>query len=305
MSSLYRFICLALLCGAMSGARADLSAGLVAWYPFDGNAKDASGNKNNGKILGGVQPTADRYGNANGAMQFDGVDGYVSIADAPSLNPKDQITVAYWMRVDDFGAEWTPVIYKGDQDEVAGCLAGRQYTFWLNSAQWAHIASAGDGDCSHYLAGNAFAMTDKWNHVVQVIDRKSAHQMSLYVNGKLQVQVDDGYSTFNRSAEPLLIGRDFEVFSSAPFHGALDDLRIWNRALGKNEVAELYRSSLQVAGTTDGFESLSVTCKNVTTAQTVTFSSQDKTTSTWNCEAKGLVVNAGDEVRITLDGIAH
>jgi len=305
VSTLNRFVCLLLLCCSMAGARADLSSGLVAWYPFDGNAKDASGNKNNGKVFGGVEATADRYGNAGGAMQFNGVDGYVSVPDAPSLNPKNQVTVAYWIRVDDFGAEWTPVVYKGDTDEVAGCLAGRQYTFWLNSGQWAHIASGGDGDCSHYLAGKPFAMSGKWNHVVQVIDRKSAHQMSLYVNGKLQVQVDDSYDTFNRSAEPLLIGIDFEPFASAPFHGALDDLRIFDRALGKNEVTELYRSSLQVAGTTDGFGSLSVTCRNVTTAQTVTFASQDKATSTWNCEAEGLVVNAGDEVRITLDGTAH
>jgi len=60
-----------------------------------------------------------------------------------------------------------------------------------------------------------------------------------------------------------------------------------------------------VAGTADGFKSLSVTCRNVTTSQTVTFASRDGVTSAWNCETEGLVVNAGDELRITLSGTAH
>jgi len=252
-----------------------------------------------------VQATTDRYGNAGGALQFNGVDGHVSVPDAPSLNPKNQVTVAYWIRVDDFGANWTGIVYKGDANETAGCLAGREYTFWINSGQWVHASAADGTGCTHSLDGKPLSMVGKWNHVVEIIDRTSAHRMSIWINGKLQVQADDPYDSFYRSKEPLLIGKDPEPFGTAPLHGALDDLRIYDRALGKNEVAELYRTSLQVGGSTDGFESLSVTCRNVTTAQTVTFASQDKTTSAWNCEAKGLIVNAGDEVRITLDGTAH
>ncbi|MBF0574179.1 MAG: hypothetical protein HQK69_10565 [Desulfamplus sp.] len=53
-------------------AHADLSDGLVAYYPFNGNANDESGNGNNGTVDGATM-TADRNGNANSAYSFDGV----------------------------------------------------------------------------------------------------------------------------------------------------------------------------------------------------------------------------------------
>ena len=47
------------------------SEGLVAWYPFNGNANDESGNENHGTVNGATL-TADRFGNVNGAYSFDG-----------------------------------------------------------------------------------------------------------------------------------------------------------------------------------------------------------------------------------------
>ncbi|TGO02513.1 hypothetical protein PN36_23830 [Candidatus Thiomargarita nelsonii] len=54
-----------------SGAMADLSDGLVAYYPFDGNAQDASGNGNHGTVNGATL-TEDRFGSADSAYEFDG-----------------------------------------------------------------------------------------------------------------------------------------------------------------------------------------------------------------------------------------
>lgn len=52
--------------------------GLVAYYKFDGDATDHSGNENQGELHGAV-PAADRFGKADGAYSFDGVDDYVEI----------------------------------------------------------------------------------------------------------------------------------------------------------------------------------------------------------------------------------
>jgi len=65
-------------------ATADLNKGLVAYYPFNGNANDMSGNNNNGILHGGVSLTSDHNGNADGAYSFNGIDGYIS-ASANSL----------------------------------------------------------------------------------------------------------------------------------------------------------------------------------------------------------------------------
>ena len=61
-----------LLLGLVSNARADLTNGLVAYYPFDGNASDMSGNGNDGTVNGATL-SADRHGVVGKAYSFDGV----------------------------------------------------------------------------------------------------------------------------------------------------------------------------------------------------------------------------------------
>lgn len=291
-------------CLSGSVQSANLNTGLVAHYEFDGNAKDSSRKGNSGTLHGGIVSTTDRDGNANAALQFNGTDAYVSVADSPSLNPTNQITIAYWIRVDNINAVWTPIVYKGTSS--AGCYVGRQYTVWLNNAPFFHSASAGDGGCSAYLDGKNTSVLNKWTHVALTIDRKTSKKSTFYVNGNLQAQADDPYSSFNVTTGELLIGRTVEGASNfSPFEGALDDLRIYNRALSKAEVQRLYRTSLQVSGSTGGFSTLSVTCRNNRTAQEVTFASANGASSSWNCEQQGLVVGDGDVVEITLSGRAH
>jgi hypothetical protein len=74
-------------------AQVDLSRGLTAYYPFNGNANDASGNGLNGIERNGVQLTTDKYGNANSAYLFDGIDDYIEILDDPRLRFRDSFSV--------------------------------------------------------------------------------------------------------------------------------------------------------------------------------------------------------------------
>jgi hypothetical protein len=60
------------------------SSGLVAYYSFNGNADDLSGNGNNG-IINGATSTTDRFGAQTSAFQFNGVNSYIEVPNAPSL----------------------------------------------------------------------------------------------------------------------------------------------------------------------------------------------------------------------------
>src|SRR5580698_7485703 len=64
-----------------SSSDVNLTKGLIAYYPFNGNANDASGNKLNGSVVGGVTFTNDASGKANSAVTFDGSTGYIIIPD--------------------------------------------------------------------------------------------------------------------------------------------------------------------------------------------------------------------------------
>ena len=77
-------------------SQVNLTQGLIAYYPFNGNANDASSNGNNGSPQNGVQITSDRFGNANSAYQFDGINDYITIPGANSLNPTNAMSVALY-----------------------------------------------------------------------------------------------------------------------------------------------------------------------------------------------------------------
>jgi len=65
-------------------AQVNLNQGLVAYYPFSGNANDQSGNNNNNPGFNNATLTTDRFGNPNSAYSFNGIDNYIQIPNNPS-----------------------------------------------------------------------------------------------------------------------------------------------------------------------------------------------------------------------------
>ena len=72
---------------------------LVAYFPFNGNANDESGNSNNG-IVNGATLTTDRFGNTNSAYSFDGIGNNISVPNSTSFNfqATNIFTLSYWIK---------------------------------------------------------------------------------------------------------------------------------------------------------------------------------------------------------------
>jgi hypothetical protein len=73
------FIFIFLLLSFSSKSQVDLNRGLAAYYPFNGNANDASGNNFHGALLNVVSFSTDRYGTPNAALQLDGINDFVQV----------------------------------------------------------------------------------------------------------------------------------------------------------------------------------------------------------------------------------
>jgi len=71
-----------------------LDTGLIAWYPFTGNANDASPNGNNGTVVG-AQLTSDRNGTANQAYLFNGTSDYINVGQ--NVKPNFPLTITAWI----------------------------------------------------------------------------------------------------------------------------------------------------------------------------------------------------------------
>lgn len=220
-----------------------LSNGLVGWWPFNGNAKDESGNGHNGKVKG-ASLVQDHFGNLNTAYSFNGSNNYIFCGNLSELSysKTKTISISFWfLSISSAGVNSDPFdLRSSNNNSIQVCLnSPSANNIVLNN--WNQKLMCGAG----YLSTIDF-QTEQWKHIVDVVDFES-NKMLLYVNGQL-ITTKNITSTCNllgRLNNPKLnIGSrfDFENSRCCYFKGSLDDIGIWNRAITREEVSDLYNS---------------------------------------------------------------
>jgi hypothetical protein len=214
-----------------------LTNGLVAYFPFNGNANDASGNGHNGTVYGGATLTADRFGRTNAAYDFDGSTGYVDVPQNSALNLlTTNFTLSAWI--------WQRGSIDGGYRIIDKCPAGLPggWTFDTvncdNAPTNVHLLRL-QGAAN--TACNASGVTEyslmQWHHVVATV---SGTVGNVYLDGNLDGSGNVGNISVNTL--DILIGSAHPSFDPTHhwFNGMVDDVRIYNRALSSNDVAQLY-----------------------------------------------------------------
>jgi hypothetical protein len=102
--NLFKIITFAMALSAQVQAQSFLTNGLVAYYPFDGNAFDASGNGHTGTLFGTAAFGVDRFGNSNSCISLPGTQGTGSGVDVPSLSSMsyEPVTYSAWFLLNNF-----------------------------------------------------------------------------------------------------------------------------------------------------------------------------------------------------------
>jgi len=222
-------------------ADTSLAGGLMLYLPFNGNLVDSSGNGNDGDATAQAF-TADPKGNPNSAYLFDGLFNYITIHHDSTLDPASQLTIAMWVRIDFVTNNYPLLLSKGAPQEAG--FSNREYLVtWKDNfdCPYFQMYSAGDVSGQHELIESECHPIGQWVFFTGVIDRQN-HLMQLYINGVLKQQVSDFYSSFNLSTRPLLVGWTEEVAADyGKFKGAMDELRLYRRALSASEILALYR----------------------------------------------------------------
>jgi hypothetical protein len=210
-------------------------AGLMAYFRLDGDALDASGNNNHGMISGAV-PTSDRRGEPGRALWFDGINDLVDIPSSPSLHPNQHLTIAFWMRVDSLTGMYSPILHKGG--DVTPTSYNREYAVYIMGPHPAYHVEVYAG---MHWTGSLRYPVGRWIFVTGIVD-KNAHTIRCYVDGIFQSVDNDPNTSFFTNDFSLLIGAERETTwpDHAPFRGAIDDLRLYNRALTAAEILALY-----------------------------------------------------------------
>lgn len=211
------------------------SATPVAHYPLDGNAQDASGNNLHGALLGPT-PTADRKGAAGGALQFNGTTDRIDCGNPPAFNFAGSFTLSAWVKL---AGEQREKYIIGKYNTAAS--AGRFNAYGLgtaNSDLYGFVSNSG-GTYEDQATGRVLA-DGKWHAIAMVAN--SAEELIFYLDGtKVSSRRIGLYPRFS-NAQPLTIGA---IASGANFGGAIDDVRIYNRALGALEIKTVYDQDAQ------------------------------------------------------------
>ena len=218
--------------------------GLVGYWPFSGNANDASTNGNNGTV-NGASLTTDRNGVANSAYSFNGNSG-ISIPHSTSLNIASSSTFSFWLKYNSLSNGFNLVFKKGI---VGGCPNSGYYFAYdgIPGPAYKCFGYGVPGNCSG-ISDSSY-LDNQWHNIVVVYNLQNSQ---IYFDGILQ----DGDANNNinqpifNTSEPLVIGYYNGPYSGNSWNGLIDDIGIWNRALTAQEIANLYTSCVSPAAPT-------------------------------------------------------
>lgn len=162
------------------------------------------------------------------AIVLDG-NGFINAANAPASIAAKPYTISAWIKTTAGAAD---IVGNGT---THGCVLLMVYRNVLRGHHWF-------GNSRNTLDGKTAINDGHWHHVAQVVDGK---HIRLYVDGRLDAE-QPFKGELVASHEPLLIGRRTTSGSGSPFVGTLDDVCLFDRALGPDQFSSLYEAGIRI-----------------------------------------------------------
>lgn len=198
---------------------------VIAWYPFQGNAQDISGNALHGQVFG-AKLTEDSLGNSSSAYFFDGVNDHIKVTNQPILNFTDEVTVTCFAKPEIIGDKERFILSHGSWQNrwKLSITPDRKVRWTLKNA----TGQVRDLDSETVLEANT-----KTYHIAASYNGRF---LLLYINGRLE-----SFSAFSGDINSSPV--DFEIGQILPddqmynYRGILDEVKIFDYALLPDSVA--------------------------------------------------------------------
>lgn len=199
--------------------------GLMAYYPFNGNANDESGNENDGTVYGATL-TTDRFENDNSAYSFDGVDDYILL---PGLFLNDEWTISFWQYKSSVQTDVTPTLIfvnDGDGSDV-----------WIYNTGTGNNNLVLDRNTGGFVTWGGILNSDVWQYITITFNYNGgANTTYAYVNGVQQAVKSFPHLNFSSPFNTLIGG----YLTNFNFNGSIDEVIIYNRVLSEEEILQIY-----------------------------------------------------------------
>jgi hypothetical protein len=223
----------------LAGYRAPVdpgNEGLVAHYAMENDASDSSGNGLHGAMVGDPTFVEGQVGYGL-ALEFDGVDDHVAIADDDAFDAmSEKFTITAWIKLSAEGmTDRRPILSK----ELEPDPDGRGWEFKVNNGHLAmQLYSPAEGEGKLTITGTTPLETDRWYHVVGIYQADGLEQF--YINGQLDYE-QELVTALQANDSPGNIGA--YIWSPTGyqkyFAGLIDEVRAYSRVLSEPEVCYL------------------------------------------------------------------
>lgn len=222
-----------------------LKDGLVAFYPFTGNAIDSSGKGNNGTVSAATL-TTDRFGKSNAAYLFNGSTSEIRVTSPFGGNQPftTNASICYWIKTNTTKDAATVLCLHSSCSNNANDLM----TFYINNRAGAHYLYNTIYWASPLLSVDQSTVTDNaWHFVCYTYNHDTA---KLYMDGtkvsQSLVTPEPGFG-FDQNTD-LTIGNISSNACGYDFHfeGTIDDIIIYNRTLNQNEISKIKQNTLSI-----------------------------------------------------------
>ncbi|TKJ37075.1 MAG: hypothetical protein CEE38_09235 [Planctomycetes bacterium B3_Pla] len=199
------------------------SAKLVAHWKLDEGAgtiaRDSSGNGNDGAFQGDPKWVAGTIGNA---LEFDGIDGYIDCGNDRSISDfSETYSIEAWAYFA-VATDYPGLFQRGSQ------TTSSQIEIYLQPD--ANLTTVHNRDSIYYAYWSPFPL-NQWTHIAVVWDKQ---EWKVYYDGVEQLQTGGGGTAANPdTGKTCYIGLGY---TDHPMNGIIDDVRLYNQALTKEEI---------------------------------------------------------------------
>lgn len=201
----------------VSAAAGEVSRdGLVGEWHFDGDARDSSGNGNDGTVYG----ASFVEGKVGKALSFDGSNDYAEVLNTDILKSQNSLTVSAWIKVD-----------VSSTSSLHYFINTNGFGVWKRNDQMGLAISL-----PHTNSTRGQIETNTWQQIVGTYD---GTLIKFYVNGELKGFTNwPGTMSFEGSRNTVI-----GTFNGEYWNGTIDEVRIYNRALNAEEIKANYEGS--------------------------------------------------------------
>ena len=204
------------------------TAGLVAYYPFNGNTNDESGNENH-CTAENCTLTTDHFGNVNSAYFFNGSNSLISRAPISSMFSLSQMTLSAWVKTFKYIPDNPRIIAVGSTGTVE-----QNYSLIWHSCDSPFSPGAVTfyaSNLNEVYSNKVLTADSTWHHIAVTYDR---FYVTFYTDGVLDTTIAVNGNLVPLTDGILRIGNNY--INNDPFNGVIDEVRIYNRALNPAEV---------------------------------------------------------------------